>query len=154
MTHGATPSALSRRRFLKAVGAAGAMTAAPVVIPCTAFLNYIDMSGMHRNDGVLVMTGPHIRKDHRILRAHVVDITPTILHLLDLPVGGDMDGRPILSAIEGSWRSSHPVSFVDTYENERYHLGQETGFDSITFQEKSMVTGEIKMQLQTLGYIQ
>jgi predicted AlkP superfamily phosphohydrolase/phosphomutase len=121
-------------------------------IPCTSFLNYIGMSGMHRNDGVCILAGPHIKPHRTFLRSHMADITPTILYLFDLPVGRDMDGKPILPALEGYWKDSHRLAYIDSYEGARFY--RESAFNTLGFEEKTMVSKEIKMQLQTLGYLQ
>jgi predicted AlkP superfamily phosphohydrolase/phosphomutase/tetratricopeptide (TPR) repeat protein len=52
----------------------------------------------HRDHGVLVMTGPEIRQDKRIYGAGLLDIAPTALALMGLPVGADMPGRVLTEA--------------------------------------------------------
>lgn len=52
----------------------------------------------HRPYGVLVMRGPGLLVDERIYGATLLDIAPTVLTLMDLPIGRDMDGRPLLQA--------------------------------------------------------
>lgn len=54
----------------------------------------------HRDLGMLVIAGPGIRKDELVHGATLLDVTPTILTLLGLPVGDDMDGKPLLQAFE------------------------------------------------------
>jgi predicted AlkP superfamily phosphohydrolase/phosphomutase/tetratricopeptide (TPR) repeat protein len=54
----------------------------------------------HRDLGMFVMAGPGIKKDELIHGANVLDITPTLLVLYGLPVGEDMDGKPLLQAFE------------------------------------------------------
>jgi len=54
----------------------------------------------HRQYGIFVMAGPGIRRDERIYGASLIDIAPTVLTLFDLPIGQDMDGRPLLEAFE------------------------------------------------------
>ena len=54
----------------------------------------------HRQYGILVLAGPGIRCDERIYGASLIDIAPTVLTLFDLPIGKDMDGRPLLEAFE------------------------------------------------------
>ena len=46
--------------------------------------------------------GPGIRSDARIEGATLLDIAPTVLTLLGLPIGEDMEGKVILSAFEES----------------------------------------------------
>ena len=52
----------------------------------------------HRDFGILAMLGPGIRKDELLHGPSVLDITPTILTLYDLPVGADMDGKVLVGA--------------------------------------------------------
>jgi len=54
----------------------------------------------HRNEGVLCVCGPGIRKDERIYGASVLDVLPTVLALFGLPAGDDLDGCVILDAFE------------------------------------------------------
>jgi Type I phosphodiesterase / nucleotide pyrophosphatase len=50
----------------------------------------------HRQYGIFVIAGPNIKKDERIYGASLIDIAPTVLTLLNVPIGEDMDGRPLL----------------------------------------------------------
>jgi predicted AlkP superfamily phosphohydrolase/phosphomutase/tetratricopeptide (TPR) repeat protein len=52
----------------------------------------------HRDHGILVLAGPGIKSDERIYGVGLLDITPTVLTLLGLPVGRDMEGRVLLEA--------------------------------------------------------
>ncbi len=52
----------------------------------------------HRDNGILVMRGPGIRRGVTINGASLLDITPTILQVMGLPVGDDMDGGPLVNA--------------------------------------------------------
>jgi hypothetical protein len=52
----------------------------------------------HRPLGILCMAGPRIKRDELIHGASLLDITPTVLTLFGLPVGDDMEGRPLLEA--------------------------------------------------------
>ena len=53
----------------------------------------------HRELGIVVMKGPGIKRDDRIYGAGLLDIAPTLLTLAGLPVGRDMDGKPLLEAL-------------------------------------------------------
>ncbi len=56
----------------------------------------------HRPQGVFVLHGPGVRADERIEGATLLDIAPTVLTLLGLPIGEDMEGKPLVSAFETS----------------------------------------------------
>jgi len=49
----------------------------------------------HSPRGVLIAVGPEIRPNERIRESSIVDVAPTALHLLDLPIPSDRDGRVI-----------------------------------------------------------
>ncbi len=53
----------------------------------------------HRQYGVLVLYGPGIKPAQQSPSASLLDITPTALALLGLPVGQDMDGRVLGEAL-------------------------------------------------------
>ncbi len=53
----------------------------------------------HRDFGILVMKGPGIKRDERIYGVNLLDIAPTLLTLAGLPLGRDMDGKPLLEAL-------------------------------------------------------
>jgi predicted AlkP superfamily phosphohydrolase/phosphomutase len=57
-------------------------------------------SGNHRLHGILVASGPGLRSEATIENPHIIDLAPTLLHLLGQPVPGDMDGRPLLELFE------------------------------------------------------
>jgi tetratricopeptide (TPR) repeat protein len=54
----------------------------------------------HRGQGVFCLAGAGIWRDELLHQVGILDVTPTILTLFDLPVGADMDGRPLLAAWE------------------------------------------------------
>jgi predicted AlkP superfamily phosphohydrolase/phosphomutase len=49
--------------------------------------------GNHRSEGVLFVEGPELNRKVENFRPRLIDLAPTILHLLRLPVPADMDGR-------------------------------------------------------------
>lgn len=54
----------------------------------------------HRPYGIFAIKGPGIKKDEVIYGASLLDICPTILTLVGLPVGNDMDGKPLVNIFE------------------------------------------------------
>ncbi len=72
-------------------------------------------SGDHLEDGVLVAVGPGIKANAYIGEASVLDVTPTILHLLGQPVAKDMRGKIISKLLP---THAPNAKFIDTYEDE------------------------------------
>ena len=54
----------------------------------------------HSPFGIFAIRGPGIKKNHQIFGATILDVTPTLLTLYDLPLGEDMDGKPLLQIYE------------------------------------------------------
>ena len=59
------------------------------------------MNGSHRAHGVAVLAGPGVRAGSSLDAADAGDVTPTLLHLLGLPVRTGMDGRAWTEAFDG-----------------------------------------------------
>ncbi len=57
------------------------------------------VSSSHRMNGIFVASGAGIKNAGQFSGAEIVDLAPTILHLLGLPVPADMDGRVLRQAL-------------------------------------------------------
>lgn len=71
----------------------------------------------HRDQGIILMQGPDLRRDELIHGANLIDITPTILQLYGLPVGLDMDGRPLIEAFAKP-QEIEAIESWDTHDGE------------------------------------
>jgi hypothetical protein len=76
-----------------------------------------DLSGTHEEapDGFLLAYGTNVVKG-KFPRASVVDIAPTALYYLGLPVGRDMDGFARADLLTRSFTASHPITFIPSYQ--------------------------------------
>jgi len=61
---------------------------------------------------VFAATGPDIRPLGRFEGARIVDVAPTVLYALGLPIPDDMDGRPLVEIFSDEYRAAHPVQHV------------------------------------------
>jgi arylsulfatase A-like enzyme len=68
---------------------------------------------MHRTEaalhGVLVMAGGPIRRGARLDGATILDVAPTVLHLLGLPIPEELEGTVLTETLEPEWLAAHPV---------------------------------------------
>ncbi len=55
-------------------------------------------SGMHRDRGLLIVHGPGVRPGLRLEGARIIDLAPTILYALGVPLPDDLDGRVLTEA--------------------------------------------------------
>jgi tetratricopeptide (TPR) repeat protein len=100
----------------------------------------------HRQYGVLAMRGPGIQRDERIYGATLLDITPTVLTLFGLPVGRDMDGRPLLQALENAPPSVRSIPSWD-------HRPGPDGRRPAELQRTTVESEAAVEQLIALGYL-
>jgi predicted AlkP superfamily phosphohydrolase/phosphomutase/tetratricopeptide (TPR) repeat protein len=102
--------------------------------------------GCHRGFGIACLKGPDIKENERLYGATILDVTPTILALLGLPVGGDMDGRPWLEV----FRKQVKLERIFGWEG----LGDEkAGMHSSEIRQDPAEAAQAIAQLVELGYI-
>jgi tetratricopeptide (TPR) repeat protein len=94
----------------------------------------------------VLLNGPGIATGARISGADIYDVTPTVLHLLGLPVAQDMKGRVLESALTPEYRQEHPVESVATSETGPWDRGDEIVVDQ-------QAGRNMEEMLRSLGYI-
>src|SRR5579859_362168 len=100
----------------------------------------------HRHYGIFALKGPDIKRDERIYGATVLDICPTLLTLFQLPVGQDMDGKPLVTVF------SEPAK-IETVPSWDAVNGADGSHPSGTRLDAGEAR-EALQQLEALGYIQ
>ena len=77
-----------------------------------------DMNGTHdaAPDGFLMAYGATVAPGRALARAAVVDLTPTILYFLGLPIGRDMDGYARTDLFRRTFTDERPITFIPTYD--------------------------------------
>ncbi len=70
----------------------------------------------HGPPGIILMTGGPVRPGTVIQGAHILDLYPTMLYLLGLPVPADVTGKILLDALDPEFVRLHPVRTIPTYE--------------------------------------
>ncbi|MFX1410563.1 MAG: alkaline phosphatase family protein [Promethearchaeota archaeon] len=65
--------------------------------------------GCHHPKGIFVASGPGIRRGIHLSAVSVMDVTPTVLHSLGLPVPKDLDGHVIADIFEPMETSFQPA---------------------------------------------
>lgn len=100
------------------------------------------MAQWHRPFGIFAAAGEGIAKDQRIYGSSVLDIAPTVLHLLGLPVGRDMDGKVLVNALTQPGEIQRIPSWETGPKSETY--------SPLTAEEDNAVFE----QLAALGYME
>lgn len=101
--------------------------------------------GTHRMEGIMVGYGPDIKERVNVKGAQMIDMAPTILRLLDIPIPRDMDGKVLEDIIDNDFLQSHEEIYSD---------GEgavvDTEADHVLSEED---TAEMERCLRGLGYL-
>jgi len=101
-------------------------------------------SGDHDREAVCILAGAPFAEGRRLVAPRILDIAPTLLHLLGIPVGRDMDGQVLTSAYADGYLAAHPVRYVESHEQERPGPGTPPG----------TMPREKERLLRSLGYVE
>ena len=96
-------------------------------------------SGSHRLHGMLVAAGPEVRQGSQLDDPNIVDLAPTILHMMGLPVPDDMDGQ----VLESMLTSDRPVEYEEAVTS--------SGEDEAGLSAEE--SAEVEDRLRALGYL-
>lgn len=100
------------------------------------------VSSSHRMNGILIANGPTIQNDAQVRSPSLIDLAPTILYALGLPVPRDMDGR----VLQEIFRGEHDVVFGGTSARLSSAPSEAQGYSD----DEEM---EVVDRLKDLGYI-
>jgi predicted AlkP superfamily phosphohydrolase/phosphomutase len=68
----------------------------------------VEFAGSHRPDGVFALAGGPVRKGFAFDGARIIDVAPTLLYLMGLPVPSSMDGRVLVEALDPDFVAARP----------------------------------------------
>jgi len=109
-------------------------------------INYASAASWHRKQGVLIASGGNFRGGVTLLEASILDLTPTILVYFGLPVGEDMQGRPMTELFQPQFLQEHPVTYRPSWETQMPPAAAEAFADPQGDQA-------IREKLLALGYL-
>jgi predicted AlkP superfamily phosphohydrolase/phosphomutase len=81
-------------------------------------LGEADRPGSHDRapDGFLIAYGSNVAPDATLPRGAIVDVAPTVLYYLGVPIGRDMDGFARADLFRRSFTVEHPVTYIASHE--------------------------------------
>jgi predicted AlkP superfamily phosphohydrolase/phosphomutase len=101
------------------------------------------ISGGHRPKGVFMAAGQPIKKGARVEGKRIIDIAPTILTYMGVPIPFDMDGKPMLDLFTEEFSMILPPQYTES--------SQEPPLDEKILSEEDQE--EIRKRLRSLGYV-
>ncbi len=99
----------------------------------------------HALKGVLIVSGPGVKRGVTIENASVFDVAPTILAMSAAPVADDMPGRVLSEIFTDEFVAANPVATIESY-------GRTERTDAAPIE--SPVDDEVLERLRSLGYIE
>ncbi|MFO7814971.1 MAG: alkaline phosphatase family protein [Halanaerobiales bacterium] len=104
-----------------------------------------NQTGHHRMNGIFFAEGPDINKDSELEGGHIMDIAPTVLYLLDLPLLDSMDGKVLTDIIDEEFQNETDKLYVSKSDIDlEQDLRKDLFKDSIA---------DKKDRLKGLGYV-
>ena len=76
-----------------------------------------DASHAGAPDGVFLAAGAGIRPGSTPAHASLLDVAPTLLYLMGLPVARDMEGRILTEILDPAFAQDNPLTFIPSYES-------------------------------------
>jgi arylsulfatase A-like enzyme len=114
-------------------------------------LRMSEWSGNHTLHGILFARGKGIKKGVRYDGARLIDMAPTILTLLGLPVSADMDGRVLSEILTEPYQAAQPTATPTPSSNPPpSDDGQRREGDGYSAEEAALV----EERLKNLGYLE
>lgn len=103
------------------------------------------ISGTHRMNGIFFAYGAAVEPGTELMDASLVDLAPTILHLMSAPIPEHMDGRVLQEAISADFQPQ------ELSENEGWtEIDSSPGDDQGLTEDQKRVVAE---RLRGLGYV-
>jgi hypothetical protein len=98
-------------------------------------------SGCHRREGIFIAHGPGLQRGHTIDGADILDLAPTIMHLLGESVPRIMDGR----VLQEVFSNPTEVSYLEQAADQ----AAPTDSQSLSQDEEA----QLEERLRSLGYL-
>ncbi|HHT9125021.1 MAG TPA: alkaline phosphatase family protein [Candidatus Brocadiia bacterium] len=107
-------------------------------------------SGMHRLNGIFIMKGKDSKRGVEIANANIIDIFPTVMYQMGLPIPDDVDGKVLTDIFSSEFLKANPVQYEQPLKSDK-----ETEEPVLTKEVYSQEeAGKVKEFLQELGYIE
>lgn len=116
-----------------------------IITDFTSLSSSLNISGVHRMEGILVASGKGIRKKVELHGAKILDLAPSILYYLGVPIPQEMDGQILTELFTPEYLHSHPIQ----YQVQQEMWNQNHPAEGLELKE----VASVKKRLERLGYL-
>jgi predicted AlkP superfamily phosphohydrolase/phosphomutase len=103
-------------------------------------------AGIHQPAGILILLGPGVTPGARLPDQNMVDVLPTMLYALGLPVSTALDGAIVKTAFDPAYLAAHPPLYSDAPGPDKTGQGAPVGYSPED-------AAQIEARLAALGYL-
>jgi predicted AlkP superfamily phosphohydrolase/phosphomutase len=106
------------------------------------------ITGWHRQEGMVLLYGPPVQKGTHLSDAHIEDVAPTILYLMEQSLLNDMDGHVLTDALAPAWIDPARLKIQPSTPAEEDDSTARQQADFSPADEEA-----VRQRLQDLGYL-
>lgn len=103
-------------------------------------------AGIHQPVGILIVLGPGVTPGAQLPEYDMVDVLPTMLYALGLPVPTALDGAIAQTAFDTAWLAAHPPLYSDQREPDEYRTASSQAYPLED-------AAQLAARLAALGYL-
>lgn len=111
-------------------------------LTCDTLFGEPEQKGMHREDGIFILNGPHVKKQ-QLFQAKLEDVLPTLLYSLNMDIPDYIEGE-VLDVFDEEFKSSSNIASTLSKPDDSLKRGS-----SYSNQEKESIQDKLK----SLGYL-
>ena len=105
----------------------------------------LQKGGNHRPNGIFMVNGDMINSNLELFGSEIIDLAPTALFMMDVPIPSDMDGKILTSAFKPAYIQSRRPEFCEA--------GVSSDSNPHAFNYTEQQAKLIEERLRNLGYI-
>ena len=109
------------------------------------FIPSSKISGDHTRNGIFIINSHMMNKNKTNMRAHIWDLCPTILYMMDIPIPDSMDGKVFVEGFKETYIKNRPIKYyTDVDSSSEKKMG---------YSYSDEESNSVKESLKNLGYL-
>ncbi len=104
-------------------------------------------AGNHLPNGIIILHGKDVKEGVELRDATIMDVAPTVLYLMGLPLSSNMDGHPLKNAIKDEFLNDHSMKYQELTASQASSDDSSKGYSEDEAEQ-------VKKHLRDLGYIE